>query len=197
MAESWLRDRKSVHRDVAATAVHLAATRGDQALFDALHAAARAEKDRRDRQQMLAAMGSFRDPAIAKQAFAIALGNEFPIRESIPLVMGATKSPVTRALAYDFVRSNFDALAARLPRREGGASLIGTASVLCDDAKRDEIEGFFKERLQKSLGGPRRYAQAMETLRTCSAFRTAQARSVAAFLSAGKGRISAGSGGSR
>ena len=196
-AESWLRDRRSIDPDVAQAALHLAAIRGDQAFFDALHAAARAGKDRRTRQQILAAMASFRDPAIVKQAFAIALGDEFPIRETIPLVMGATKSTVTRDLAYDFVRSNFDALAARPPRREGGSGLIGAASVLCDDRKRDEIESFFKERLQKSLGGPRRYAQAMETLRSCSAFRNAQAPSVAAFLSGRKERISAGSGGSR
>ncbi|MFL5362384.1 MAG: M1 family metallopeptidase [Myxococcales bacterium] len=196
-AESWLQKHRSIDSDVAPAALHLAAIRGDQAFFDSLHAAARAEKDRRTRQAILAAMGSFRDPAIVKQAFAIAVGDEFPIRESIPLVMGATKSSVTRDLAYEFVRSNFDALAARLPRREGGSSLIGAASVLCDDGKRNEIESFFKDRLQKTLGGPRRYAQAMETLKSCSAFRSAQATSVAAFLSGRKERISAGSGGSR
>ncbi|TMB34790.1 MAG: M1 family metallopeptidase [Deltaproteobacteria bacterium] len=196
-AETWLRERRGVDPEVVGTALHLAATRGDQALFDALHGAARAEKDRRARQQLLGALGSFRDPALVKQAFAIALSDEFPIRETIPLVMGATKSPVTRTIAYDFVRSNFDALAARLPRREGGSSLVGAASVLCDDTKRDEIEGFFKERLQKSLGGPRRYTQAMETLRTCSVFKGAQAASVAAFLASRKERLSAGSGGSR
>jgi alanyl aminopeptidase len=195
--ESWLRDRRSIDSDVAPAALHLAAIRGDQAFFDTLHAAARAEKDRRTRQLILTAMASFRDPAIVKQAFAIALGDEFPIRESIPLVMGATKSPVTRDLAYEFARSSFDALAARLPRREGGSSLIGAASVLCDDTKRNEIESFFKDRLQKTLGGPRKYAQAMETLRSCSAFRSAQAQNVAAFLSGRKERISAGSGGSR
>jgi alanyl aminopeptidase len=196
-AETWLRDRRGVDPEVAGAALHLAATRGDQALFDALHGAARAEKDRRARQQLLAAMGSFRDPALLKQAFAIALGDEFPIRETIPLVMGATKSPITRTLAYDFVRSNFDALASRLPRREAGASLVGAASALCDDTKREEIDAFFKDRLQKSLGGPRKYAQAMETLRTCSVFRIAQARSVVAFLAGRKERPSAGSGGSR
>jgi alanyl aminopeptidase len=196
-AEAWLRDRRGVDPELAGAALHLAATRGDQALFDALHAAARAEKDRRARQQLLAALGSFRDPALVKQAFAIALGDEFPIRETLPLVMGATKSPVTRTLAYDFVRSNFDALASRLPRREGGASLVGAASVLCDDSKREEIETFFKDRLQKSLGGPRRYAQAMETLRTCSAFRNAQTLGVVAFLTGRKDHLSAGSGGSR
>ena len=196
-AEAWARERRGMDPEVVGAALHLAATRGDQALFDALHAAARAEKDRRARQQLLAALGSFRDPALVKQAFAIALGDEFPIRETIPLVMGATKSPVTRTLAYDFVRSHFDPLAARLPRREGGASLVGAASVLCDDDKREEIEAFFKDRLQKSLGGPRKYAQAMETLRTCSVFRNAQARSAAAFLASRKDRFSAGSGGSR
>jgi alanyl aminopeptidase len=196
-AETWLRDRAGVDPEVVGAALHLAATRGDQALFDALHAAARAEKDRRARQQILAAMGAFRDPAVVKQAFAIALSDEFPIRETIALVLGATKSPVTRILAYDFVRSNFDVLAARLPRREGGASLVGAASVLCDDTRREEIEAFFKDRLQRSLGGPRKYAQAMEILRTCSVFRKVQARSVVAFLAGRKDRLSAGSGGSR
>ena len=126
-AETWLRERRGVDPEVVGTALHLAATRGDQALFDALHGAARAEKDRRARQQLLGALGSFRDPALVKQAFAIALSDEFPIRETIPLVMGATKSPVTRTIAYDFVRSNFDALAARLPvgLRYAGVAALG------------------------------------------------------------------------
>jgi hypothetical protein len=75
--------------------------------------------------------------------------------------------------------------------------LVGAASVLCDDTRREEIEAFFKDRLQRSLGGPRKYAQAMEILRTCSVFRKVQARSVVAFLAGRKDRLSAGSGGSR
>src|SRR5205085_7419308 len=67
-AEAWLRDHASVDAEIAGVALRLAASRGDAALFDSLHDAARAEKDRRDRQLLLGAMASFRDPALAKKA---------------------------------------------------------------------------------------------------------------------------------
>ena len=42
---------------------------------------------------------------------------------------------------------------------------------------------FFAERVARLPGGPRKHAQAMESLRICAAFRAAQAPAVARFFS--------------
>ena len=161
----------------------IAAEHGDRAFFDALHAAARKERDRHDRLLLLETMGSFRDPAIAREAMRIALSDEFPAREAIVLVYGATHAAETRGPAYDFVRENFGELADKLPSREA-AGLVAAGSALCDETRRAEVEAFFRERMASLPGGPRRYAQGMEQLRTCAAFRAAQAPAVARFFTA-------------
>jgi len=48
------------------------------------------------------------------------------------------------------------------------------------------VEAFFRERMAALPGGPRRYAQAVEQLRTCAAFRVAQAPAVSRFFSAAR-----------
>ena len=173
---------RSVEPDLAPVALDVAAQKGDRAFFDRLHAAARAEKDRHDRQIILGALGSFRDPALATEGLRIALSDEFPARESGALVFGPAKSAATRSLAYLFVRDNFDELSARMPLREA-AGLVSVGSALCDEEKRVEVEAFFRERLARLPGGPRRHAQAMESLRICAAFLAAQAPAVARFFS--------------
>jgi aminopeptidase N len=179
---AWLGDRRAVDPTVVAVALTVAAEHGDRALFDALHDAARKERDRHHRLLLLEAMGSFRDPAIARDAMRVALTGEFPAREAITLVYGATRSVEARGAAYDFVRENFGELAGRLPVREA-AGLVAAGSALCDESKRAEVEAFFRERMAALPGGPRRHAQAIEKLRTCAAFRAAQGPSVSRFFS--------------
>jgi aminopeptidase N len=183
LAKAWLEDHRSIDPTLAPVALRAAARHGDRDLFDALHAAARAEKDRHDRQLLLEALGSFRDPALAREAMRITLSDEFPVRESIELVYGATHALPTRAPAYEFVRENFAELAGKLPT-DDAAWLVVAGSALCDESKRAEVEDFFRERTANLPGGPRRYAQAMERLRECAAFRAAQAPEVSRFFSA-------------
>ncbi len=181
-AQAWLTDRRAVDPTVVPVALTIAAEHGDRAFFDELHAAARKEGDRHHRLLLLEAMGRFRDPAIARDAMRVALSSEFPAREAITLVYGATQSVEARGAAYDFVRENFGELAGRLPAREA-AGLVAAGSALCDEGKRAEVEAFFRERMAGLPGGPRRYAQAVEKLRTCAAFRAAQAPAVSRFFS--------------
>jgi hypothetical protein len=182
LSDAWLVDHRAVDPELAPAALDVAAQKGDRAFFDRLHAAAGAEKDRRDRQIILGALGSFRDPALAGEAMRIALSDEFPARESGMLVFGPSRSAATRSLAWLFVRDNFDQLAGRMPRREA-AGLVSVGSALCDEEKRPEVEAFFRDRLASLPGGPRKYTQAMESLRICAAFRARQAPAVARFFS--------------
>jgi cytosol alanyl aminopeptidase len=184
-AQAWLADRRAVDPTLVPVALTVAAEHGDRALFDAFLSAARKEPDRHYRLLLLEALGSFRDPAIARDAMRVALSNEFPTREAITVVYGATHSVESRGAAYDFVRENFGELAGKLPSREA-PGLVAVGAALCDESKRAEVETFFRERMAGLPGGPRRYAQAVELLRTCAAFRAAQSPAVARFFSAAR-----------
>ena len=112
---------------------------------------------------------------------AIALTDEFEARDSIGLVWGAFGDPDTRELGYQFIKTNFDALLARLPR-DSGAGFIWIGSAFCDEAHRDDSLAFFKDKAPTYLGGPRSLARMVERADLCVARKTAQQQSIISFL---------------
>jgi len=177
----WLDDRAAIEPELVGVALGIAATHGDQKLFDRLHADAKAATDRADRQRLLGALASFADPAIAVQAFAITLTDEFELRDALGLLQGGFGDRRTRASAYGFVKDHFDEVAAKLP--EGFRAYLAFSLVaLCDESRKAEVEAFFGPRVSKFEGGPRAMTQALESLSLCAAGRKAQAPAVRAFL---------------
>jgi len=165
LADKWLMDKKAIDPDMVGTVLGIASRFGDRTFFDKLHAAAKAEKERKERGQLLGAMGGFRDPEIVKAAMAIALTDEFPAYESINLVWSAFDED-NREMAYQFIKNNHDALIAKLPRDYGFHSVAGS---FCDEAHRADAEAFFKDKVTKLPGAPRSFAQTLERVDLCIA----------------------------
>jgi alanyl aminopeptidase len=180
LADAWLADRRSVDAEIVEAVLGVAAARGDVALFEKWHEAAR-KADRMDRGRLLVAIGSIPDPSVLKRAMAITLQDDFEPRESMMILAAARSVPTSRAQVYDFVKSNFDALEARLPP-DSTAGFPAYASAVCDESVIADAERFFKDRSTRVRGGPRSLAQSLESLRLCVALRKTQAASVADFL---------------
>jgi alanyl aminopeptidase len=178
LATKWLTDRKAIDPDMVGTVLNIAARFGDRALFDRLHAQAKTEKERKERGQLLGAMGGFRDPAIVKAAMAIALTDEFPAHESIGLVWGALDED-NGELAYVFIKQHHDALIAKLPR---DYSFARAAGAFCDQAHKADAEAFFKDKIAKSAAGPRSFAQTLERVDLCIARKQAFSPGIQKFL---------------
>jgi alanyl aminopeptidase len=188
LASVWTRNHQLVDPDVVDAVLHVAAETGSRSLFDTWHEAARKEKDRRERNRLLEALGAFTDPSVVQEALKLSLSDEFDPRETSRLLFAASRRPATRPLAYAFVKTNFDALVARLPRDSGARfPFIGTS--FCDEEHRADVEAFFKDRSTKFTGGPRLLTQALESMRQCAAFRKAQEASVAGFFTTAKASV--------
>lgn len=181
LALKWLDDRKAVHPDLAGTVLAVAARSGDRALFERIRAEAKKVTERRDRQRLLGALGSFRDPALGKEALSMLLTDEFDIRESVGVLFAELSDPATRQLAWDFFKQNFDALLAKLPREFGGV-LPFVGRPFCDAAHRTDLEAFFKDRAEKLIGAKRNLAQTLEGIDQCVALKDSQTETVASFL---------------
>ena len=181
LTRRWLEDRRAIDADMVDVIIRVAARNGDRALFERFQAEAKKMQDRRERVRLLRAMGSFRDVEIVKAALSIVLSSDFDPRESMTLLRGALEDQKTRVVAYDFMKQNFDALIAKLPRDPGTRFLRMVAS-FCDEEHRGDVEAFFGARSKKFTGGPRALAQALERISLCSAFRHAQQPSLTAFL---------------
>lgn len=185
LAKAWLSDRKAVDPDIIQTALFIAASRGDAVLFDAFVAEAKKASERHDRNRILRAIGAFRNPAILEKSFALSLDPAFDARETIDILWMASGHPETTEQAFSFLKKNFDALIARLPR-DYPAELSWFGAALCDDKRRDEVMAYFKDRSPKYAGGTRTLAQSLEAMHICSVRRTAQQPKVEAFLEARK-----------
>src|SRR5262249_30696205 len=135
----------------------------------------------RDRTRILHALALFRDPKLARSALELVLSDEFDARESTTILFTAAQWPTTRPLAWDFVKTRFDALAARWPA-DTLAFLPFVATSFCDEAHLADMTAFFKDRSAKIPGGPRILAQATETTQLCIAYKKAHQASASKVL---------------
>ena len=178
----------AIEPELVGTVLGIAASFGDAALFEAYLAEAKktpGQVDRVDRERLLWALGQFRDPALVARALDLVLSADFDPRESIRILWAVPRLPSHVGYAWTFMTKNFDALVARLPR-DYGAALPSVGAAFCDDAKKPEVEAFFKDRAPLYVGGPRSLAQALEGMHLCSVYRSRETPKVSASFAARK-----------
>jgi len=178
---AWLDDHSAVDPNLVGVALNASAHFGDAQLFDRYYREAKQAKDRRDRQRLLMALASFRDPGLVARAMGIALTDDFDIRESSALLYGGLAEPRTRRQVYDFVKTNIDAILSKMPE-QSGRGLLRAATDQCDASLVPDIESVFKDRMEKIQGGPRIYQQSLEQIDLCVKRREAQRPAIASFL---------------
>ena len=183
LTEAWFNDPAAISEEMFGSVLAIAATWGDVALFDRLVAAAEKEQDRRKRRQILEALGRFRDRQAVEKGLALVLSGKFDIREAGTVLWTLSGDRATRPIVYEWVKKSFDPLAAAMPE-QSAAGLVWTTAGFCDTAHRDEIDAFFRPRLQKLTGGENNLAKVMDILDICIGRREKQEAGVSAFLQA-------------
>jgi alanyl aminopeptidase len=177
----WLADHKATSPELTSVALHLSAIEADAMLWEKLRSTARTEPDRVERQRILGAMGTVRDPDLAQKNFALFLTDEFDGREALALVNGAGDDPRTREAMWAFVQKSWDAIVARLPK-DSAAYLPSVGAGFCDEEHAAALGQFFRPRTKDHAGMERRLAQAMEEVRQCAAFKAKQGPALLSFL---------------
>jgi alanyl aminopeptidase len=183
LTRRWLEDRRALAPELVEVVLQLGARRGDAALHQRLLAEARKTTDPAERQALLGALGSFRDPALVRASTALLLSNDFPPLESVSgIASGMLGEEATREPFYAFVKEHFDALVERLPHEARGYMPV-FGSAFCDAAHRQDVAAFFQERSARDPGGPQFLAQALERVDLCIAQREALQPGLTRFLS--------------
>jgi aminopeptidase N len=170
LALKWLAGERAVEPDMVEAVLATAAAHGDRKLFEKMRDEAKKTSDARRRADVLNALADFRDPAVARDVYALTLSDDFDIRES----MRVLRNPPVQAedAQWSFVKENFDRLFERLPA-ETRTALAWTGGRFCDEEHRADYEAFFKTRAAKITGGPRQAAQVLEGIKLCVARRKA------------------------
>lgn len=164
----------AVSKDLRGAALVVAVQEGGQAAFDSAERHLRASQDPVVRVQLVKALGSVDDAALAERARGWLLEGDTLRRNEIVDLLGAQGAIESqRAGMRDWMDRRFDPIAKRVAPY--GAYLVNFYAVgLCgeDDAKK--VDRTFSERLSTMEGGPRRLKQLSESLRLCGAARTAR-----------------------
>ena len=172
----WLTERSSLPVAQREAVLQAAALAGDEALYEALQAALLASSDRPERQDLLLALGHFRDPALAGRARLLLLNPQLDIREARgPLMRAQATDAATRQDLLRFVQAQHGALVQRLGRDEP-AWLPSPFARACSADEARQIEAVFAPLAARFQGGQRALAQALEAVRLCTAWRAATLR---------------------
>ncbi len=183
LARRWLADRGAVPAQVRGIVLQTAArTAGKDgpALFDALYAAIASAKSRNERDDVVAALASFRDPALVRRALDLSLDARFA-RDYGRLLETALDDPVARPAALGWLEANIGTLAARTPREEQGY-WPRWADDACTAGERARFIALFEKRAADLDAGPLKYRQSLERIDLCLALRAAQEAPLNAFL---------------
>ncbi|HKA91137.1 MAG TPA: M1 family metallopeptidase [Haliangiales bacterium] len=167
LALAWLADRKAVAPEVVDAVLHMAAHRGDRALFDRLVAAAKAAPDRNDRARIIAALGAFDDPALARAALDLVGAGAFDLREArevVPILLGGRR---TSEITYAWIKDHFDAIAAMMRDDEVMRTFGAVVGHFCDPAHRADAAAFFGPRAKRHDGAEKVTEDALEQVDRC------------------------------
>ncbi|WP_164012326.1 M1 family metallopeptidase [Pyxidicoccus trucidator] len=186
LASAWLKDKRAVAPEMVDTVLSIAAGHGDAAFQQQLATAVRAEKERKPRQQLLGALGSFTDPGLAKQSLALVFDKNLDPRESMFMLYAASQNPKTQGVAFDFVKENYEKLVGDSPDAllpvEVASRMSFVGAGFCGAEQRQQVADFFTERSARAPGGPRILAQVLERVDQCTTLKEAQAQSIQSFL---------------
>jgi cytosol alanyl aminopeptidase len=185
LAEKWLADRKAVAPEVVGALLSSAAWHGDSTLFQAFLAEFRKTQDRQDKERLIGALASFRDPAAVEAGMQEVLTGRVRLADGFPLLFGGQGAAATRKLAFEFLKAHFDEIMKDNPSIFGssfGSFLPQVGSSFCDAQSRKELRDYFTPLVDKYEGAPRNLAQVLESVDLCIARVAAQRPSVSEFL---------------
>ncbi len=185
LTAKWIENHSAIAPDMTGAVLETAAYYGDRKLFEQFAEAYKNAHDRQERQRIMSAMTSFRDPAAIQAGYDLVLSGKIPMIQSSMLLFAGQGEEATRHLAFDFTKTHFDELAAKRPQGGGfdfGSRFPAVGQSYCDVESRTALDQFFAPKVTQFTGGPRALAQTIERIDLCIAERKTQEPSVAAFL---------------
>jgi aminopeptidase N len=175
----YLANPQSVEGTLAQTAMRIAASNGDEQLFNQLQSVSVSATNPEIGESALFALGSFTDPVLEKRALEYAVSGKVRNQDSIALINEFLDTRETHAVAWQFVQQNWDKVKAQMTTGSG-ASLVGAAGTVCTVDAREQYSTFFAGHpvpsSEKSL------ERAKNRINDCIDFRAAQESNLKAWL---------------
>jgi len=179
IADKALADPASVDPELVGGAFALAALEGDSAFYDRIFAATKNPQSPEQYYTYLSTLAQFSDPKLLQRTLEFAVSPDVRSQDALQVVGAVMGNPAGQQLAWDFVRSNWDAVA-----KAGGpfasADVVAATSVFCAAGLRDQVTAFFAA--HKIEAGERAYKQSIERINICVDLKSRQEPLLASWL---------------
>src|SRR5262249_52423499 len=139
LAKAYVADPSRVDPSLASAALSVAAAHGDRALFDALRKRFATTTVPGERSRILAALGRFRDPALAEEALRFALDPGLRPQEVTLIPRFANDDPATRERAGSWMLAHYDDVARRVPEMMVAFLPLATLRNVCTAERLAEV----------------------------------------------------------
>jgi len=176
LALAWARDRNAVSGSMVPGILDTAARFADRATFELFVSLAATTRDGLERRRLHAALAKVRDPALRARALGLTLAREagsdvMTGRDASNFLRDALLDEANRVPAFEYIRANYDPLAAKMSRNAPGR-IPEYLNGLCTSSDREAFVATFRDRAPRYEGGRRSYDEALETIDLCIAART-------------------------
>ena len=152
---------------------------GDPARYDEFLRRFRAATTPQEEQRYLYALAGFRQPELLRQTLARALNGEIRTQDAPFVARAMLTSVYARELAWDFVKTNWDAMERQYPKNGLRRMAEGVVALATPELERD-VHAFFRER--KIDFGGKTLAQYLEQLRIAVALRARDGEALSKYL---------------
>lgn len=155
-------------------------TGGAPVAHDAM-SAIKASSDAEFRIAAIHALTAARSPAAIAEIEEFVASGALTVRETRSYLREVFADAERRAGAWAWLRKDLKRLTAPVPQ-DARARFIALTAKLCTDQAHAEIEWFFKPMVEEIVGAPRVFANTLETVDRCVAWRKARGPELAAAL---------------
>ena len=175
----YVEDESALDPNVLPAVIAILASTGGEREYADFHQRFRTARNPQEEQRYLYALGAFREPALIKQTLERTLNGEVRSQDAPFLIRSMLGSVYARALAWDFVKEHWEAMARQYPGSAYRRLYEGVTMLVSPDWERD-VQDFF-ERNKITLGG-KTLEQYLEQLRVAVRFQEREAAALAAYL---------------
>jgi alanyl aminopeptidase len=161
--------------------VPLAATVGDATLWTHLRELLAKPLRAVDRDIVLRALGSFRDPALLARSYGLATDDTLRAQDIRGVLSAGGSREATRRAAWTWLKGNYDAVVARIGDKST-PSLPFIGAGLCSPEGRADVEAFFGGPRGAAEGTERNLKLTLESIDRCMAFKRRHEEAARAWL---------------
>jgi aminopeptidase N len=160
--------------------VNLAASQGDQALYDLYLARARAAADPEEKYRYLGALAAFSDATLARRTVDYVLGPEVRSQDAKLFLAGLLSNPAINALAWQVIKERWAEVQKKTGEFVGNTVIVSALSAFCEARMRDDVKQFFDT--HKVPDAERTLQQSLERIAACARRAETQAPKLSAWL---------------